>query len=254
MPATSLAIALVLAAAPKMVVVDTVDVSAKDATAARVCTQILVGEASGLAGYHVIGPNEIAQMLGMERQRQLAGCSDASASCMAELSDALGADLILSSQLSHVGSQYRIDVRLVDSHKGQIIAGAGDFFPATEEAAATGTQRLARTVLARAPVEQGAPAAVVPQSAVETAAPRKGHSLLSKVVLGVAAAALVGGVVVTSIASVNYSSLNGAATARDRPTYDMLFATQQTLNPVADGLWIGAAVTAVAGLLLWFLL
>ena len=62
-------------------------------------------------GLKVITEHDIQQMLGVERQRQLLGCDDAAAECMAELTSALGADVIVSGSLVKVGTRITATVR-----------------------------------------------------------------------------------------------------------------------------------------------
>jgi hypothetical protein len=63
---------------------------------------------------------ELQTMLGLERQRQLMGCSDASAqSCMAELADAIGARFVLSGALTRLGDAYQLSLQTIDTTKAQ---------------------------------------------------------------------------------------------------------------------------------------
>ena len=56
------------------------------------------------AGLEVVTGSEIGAVLGIERQKQLLGCS-AGASCMTELANALGADGVVLGDLAQVGSK-----------------------------------------------------------------------------------------------------------------------------------------------------
>jgi hypothetical protein len=49
---------------------------------------------------------EIAAVLGLERQKALLGCNDASTSCMIELANALGVDGILKGSIGKFGERY----------------------------------------------------------------------------------------------------------------------------------------------------
>ena len=53
--------------------------------------------------FQVISQQDIATMLGLERQKQLMGCADDSTSCLAELSGALGARFVMSGTLTRLG-------------------------------------------------------------------------------------------------------------------------------------------------------
>src|SRR5438309_267107 len=57
-----------------------------------------------LHGLKVTSRSEMQALLGLERQKELMGCSDEStASCLAELAGALGADGVLTGTLGKVG-------------------------------------------------------------------------------------------------------------------------------------------------------
>jgi hypothetical protein len=58
-------------------------------------------------------------MLGLERQKQLMGCSDASSTCMTELAGALGARLVLTGSVTRLGDAYQLNLQTVDTTKAQ---------------------------------------------------------------------------------------------------------------------------------------
>jgi hypothetical protein len=68
-----------------------------------------------LAGGRAVTQREISSLLGLERQKQLLGCSDASSSCMAELAGALGADGVVIGDIGKVGSAVQINLRVVSA-------------------------------------------------------------------------------------------------------------------------------------------
>lgn len=68
----------------------------------------------------VTTPSALAQMLGMERQRQLLGCADEAGSCMAELAAALGADGILSGSITRSGESYLAVVRVIRQQNAKV--------------------------------------------------------------------------------------------------------------------------------------
>jgi hypothetical protein len=69
-------------------------------------------------GMQVISQREIATLLGIERQKQLLGCGDDSASCLAELGNALGADATISGSLGKFGTSYQLDLKILSSRDG----------------------------------------------------------------------------------------------------------------------------------------
>lgn len=61
----------------------------------------------------VTTPADVAAVLGMERQKQLLGCSEST--CMAELAGALGAKALVTGELAVVGEVLQLSVRVIDA-------------------------------------------------------------------------------------------------------------------------------------------
>ena len=61
----------------------------------------------------VATPKDMAAVLGIERQKQLLGCSDDQSSCMAELAGALGADGLVTGQIAKVGQSYQLNLKIL---------------------------------------------------------------------------------------------------------------------------------------------
>jgi len=72
-------------------------------------------------GFQVVTPGDMAAILGMERQKQLLGCSD-DTSCYAELTDALGVSNVLLGRLTRLGTRFELDVRVIRQGSAKIIA------------------------------------------------------------------------------------------------------------------------------------
>jgi hypothetical protein len=70
----------------------------------------------------VVTSRDIATILGVERQKQLMGCSDAASSCLAELGNALGVAGIVASELTKIGAQIQLNVRVLDPADGKVLA------------------------------------------------------------------------------------------------------------------------------------
>ncbi len=72
-------------------------------------------------GLQVTTPSDLVAMLGLERQKQLLGCSD-NTSCYAELTDALGVSNVLLGRLTRLGTRFELDVRVIRQGSTKIIA------------------------------------------------------------------------------------------------------------------------------------
>jgi TolB-like protein len=75
-----------------------------------------------------IGTSDVATVLGLERQKQMLGCSDQSASCLAEISAALGAPWLVTGNLAKAGKATRVDLKLIRARDGKAVFRDGRNF------------------------------------------------------------------------------------------------------------------------------
>lgn len=70
-------------------------------------------------GVTVMTKSNVAEVMGIERQRQLLGCNDEkTAECLAELVGALGVATLLSGTVAKLESGYLTTLKLIDGHDG----------------------------------------------------------------------------------------------------------------------------------------
>jgi hypothetical protein len=72
-------------------------------------------------GFEVATGQDIAAILGQERQRQLLGCKDSGA-CLTELANALGCDATVVVSLARLGDEFRGTARILSSRDGHVLA------------------------------------------------------------------------------------------------------------------------------------
>jgi hypothetical protein len=76
-------------------------------------------------GFQVSTAKQIAAVLGLERQKQLVGCSDSASSCFAELANALGVDGILVGEIGRLDeTTHQVSLKVVDSVTGRLLASS----------------------------------------------------------------------------------------------------------------------------------
>ena len=80
-----------------------------DARVGRIVTDALVVELRKLQGVSVVSLDEVRALIAHEATRQAAGCVDDS--CLAEIADALGVDVVVSGTLSMLGDERILAVR-----------------------------------------------------------------------------------------------------------------------------------------------
>lgn len=82
--------------------------------------------AQSFEGVRVVTPRDIATLLGLERQKQLLGCSEAAASCMVELSNALGVNGVVLGDLVKLGDVIQMNLRIIDPISGKKLASVSE--------------------------------------------------------------------------------------------------------------------------------
>jgi hypothetical protein len=86
-------------------------------------SELLQSELFALGRYKVIAQSDIAALLGVERQKQLLGCSDEdSASCFSELAGALNVDRLVVADVARVGDILSMNISILDTHSFGAIA------------------------------------------------------------------------------------------------------------------------------------
>lgn len=114
-----------------------------------------LGAALARAGVRVTTQKTVSEVLGVERQRQLLGCTDTG--CTVELTNALGADGIVSGEVATLSNSLQANVRLLSSRNGEVLEAISVRAPNDEalldelestarRIAATGAARLSRSL------------------------------------------------------------------------------------------------------------
>jgi hypothetical protein len=206
-------------------------------------------------GMRVITSSEIGAMLGLERQKQLLGCSATAGSCMAELADALGADASLLGSIGQFGGVFVVNLQVIQTPSLAVIASYSGKARGEEElldvlnagADAVATQMLAALrpavkppdapLATSAPTKPPANLTVVapPES---TAEPVQAQSAVGPwVTLGAGAALVVTGGVLLGLAA---SQVDGIKAGKDA-------STALTEEHVGTWLAVGGGLAVVGG-------
>jgi hypothetical protein len=149
-------------------------------------------------GLRVISTEDVAAVVGLERQKELLGCPETSSSCLLELAGALGVDVIVTGTIANVGSAYTVNLRVLGAGDARNLgvlserAAGGD--DALLELLGTAARRLAGDVR-RAFAAPGTP---LEEQWVQAPPPLRGMAWIPAVV---AAVALVAGVALLVLAN-----------------------------------------------------
>jgi hypothetical protein len=115
----SVLLAVSLAAAsekPKMMVLELAPTGGAAVEIASTLTDAVATEVAARGFFEVISAKDVQTLLGVERQRQLIGCSD-DGHCLTELAGAIGSRFVLSGQLGRVGEAYQLTLESLDTQK-----------------------------------------------------------------------------------------------------------------------------------------
>ncbi len=233
---TLVAVLCAAAAPQKLVVTRFSAVGVESERAAYFAAQL--GARLQSRGFNVITEKDLIAVLGIERQRQLMGCSDAS--CMVELTSALGADVLVSGSLVKLGDEIEATANVTDARNARLLASrrvTGDSEQAVLDGLGVAADQLAAELRSeRPPLQAGR---------VTLWAPLFGGALAAGVASGV----------LFVMAGGAYRMLDGAS-ATARLTAAQADAAVRDGKALQLGAWVAAGVAgafAVAGLiaLLW---
>jgi TolB-like protein len=82
-------------------------------------TEAVTTEVSARGFFQVLSSKDVETLLSVERQRELLGCSEDSSNCVTELAGALGARFVLSGSVARLGEAYQLNLQTLDSQKAQ---------------------------------------------------------------------------------------------------------------------------------------
>lgn len=183
-------------------------------------------------GIKVITNDEIAAVLGLERQRQLLSCTDSS--CMTELGAALGVDAVVLGQVGAIGTVTTVLAKVVSTKTSEVLAESTD-------RVASGTtldealDRVARVLAA----------GLLPRTSERRSVGSRLAWPLLTGGLGVAGL-VVGGVMMSQVAA-TASLVRSSMTLGAAETFAARGKTEQT---VAVGLFIGGGLACAGAVLL----
>lgn len=90
-----------------------------DAKLASPLTRLVTAELAKDPRLEILAREDVTALLGIERQRQLLGCSDSS--CLSELGSILEAQWVVSGAVNPIGSGYVITAQLLDSTQARVL-------------------------------------------------------------------------------------------------------------------------------------
>ncbi|MFO0600884.1 MAG: hypothetical protein U0228_36575 [Myxococcaceae bacterium] len=220
---------------PRVVVLDFTAAGVEDSVAKNLTTAS-VAEIARRGFFQPTSSEEVRVLLGLERQKQLMGCSENS--CMAELAGALGAPFVLSGSVGKVGETLQLSLQLSDTARAVAVA------------------RVVRRARAVDDLLEAIPFAIA--EVTGTPLPQTPSKALPATVLGVGGAVAAAGLVVGYLALNQEATLQtelgladqGTANVRALAAYEQSAAQISAQKTVALALLVGGAAVAVTGAVL----
>lgn len=140
-----------------------------DESLLRLINEMVLTDFSRSGFFDVIGGSDLNAMLELGQQKALLGCEDDS--CLAEIGNALGVDLLGVMRIGRIGSRYFINMKVVNVRRAKVEVRWSEAVPANEDALMDGVARSISKVLDRWRNEEGSSAATVKPTTVVSPAP-----------------------------------------------------------------------------------
>lgn len=209
--------------------------------------------AQSFEGVAVVTQRDISALLGLERQKQLLGCSDAASSCMAELGAALGVHGIVLGDVVKLGKTVQVNLRILDPVSGKKLAASSERLDG-EDQLFDALSRSARTLRTQLFASLGVIDTARPQATASAAVSGGGARRFFVIPLVAGGVGLLAGTICLILSNVNHAKLTQGMAASVPAAEAVALAssgkTLQTVGGVALGVG-AAALVAMAGLLIF---
>jgi TolB-like protein len=104
---------------PKLIVLDLTAAGGVDPQLVGALTEAVSSEVARTGYFKVLASKDVQTLLGLERQKQLLGCSEEAQSCFTELAGALGARFVMAGSVAKLGDAYQLSLQVLDSRTAQ---------------------------------------------------------------------------------------------------------------------------------------
>lgn len=201
----------------------------------------------------VVTQRDIADVLGVERQKQLMGCSDDASNCMAELAGALGVDGLVTGQVAKIGKSFQVNVKVLAADGSKTMFVHSSALLATEEALVEELNAVAVKLLARVRDQTGGSTTSAPSAATSVSAPPgRGLNGLKLIPGGLGVVGLGLGVTAMIVSAGQYGTLTGQNVTS--ASHALQLRDDGKKNLVIGSVLGGVGLALVIGSLLWWLL
>ncbi|MHB8872254.1 MAG: hypothetical protein ACYC8T_01075 [Myxococcaceae bacterium] len=117
---------------PKLLMLDLSAAGGLRQDVASALTDAVAEELSARGFFEVVSTKELATIIGVERQRQMLGCSEGT-SCLTEIGGAVGSRFVTSGTLAQLGESFQLSLQTLDTVKAQPIGRSSRIARSVEE-------------------------------------------------------------------------------------------------------------------------
>ncbi len=115
--ALSLVFAAPVAEKPKLILLD-LAAAGVEPQVSKALTEAVASEIAARGVFQVMSSGDVQTLLGVERQKQMLGCNEAS-SCLTELGGAIGARFVMSGSVAQLGPSFQLSLQTLDTRTTQ---------------------------------------------------------------------------------------------------------------------------------------
>ena len=101
---------------PRLIVLELSAQAGVEHEAAVALTDAVAAEVDRRGFFQATSPRDLQTLIGVERQRQLLGCTDEGA-CMTELAGAIGARYVMNGAIARLGDAFQLSLQTLDTQK-----------------------------------------------------------------------------------------------------------------------------------------
>lgn len=112
-------------------------------------SNVVVNVVSRFGVYRPISDKEVQALISLERQKQLLGCAEEDSSCLAELGGALGAEKLLTTEVTKVGTRFQVNLTLFQTATGSVAARETAYAEDSEDALLETVEAAAHALMSK---------------------------------------------------------------------------------------------------------
>jgi len=199
----------------------------------------------------VVGRTDLDTLVGLEKQRQMAGCSD-NVTCIAELAGALGVETVAVADVGRLGSQTVVSVKVIDARNASVRLRAKRVARSDEQLVRVSEELAGEVVASMTGTPVALPQRAVAPAAEQTSAtggsPRSPAWRVAGYVAGGLGVAALGVGAVAGLRANEAGSTLLSKPAASRAEVQSTWESEKSNASLANGLFVAGGILFGAGI------